>query len=238
MAEKDHTSYDAMDIMIVSPHPDDSEFGAAGSVARWIKEGKKVAYLICTNGEKGTSDPAVKPEDLALKRQKEQRAAAKLLGVSEVVFLGYEDQTLEDTPAFRRDIVRWIRAFRPRSLVTADPYRRYIWHRDHRITGQVVLDAAFPYARDHLSYPDLLQEGLTPHKVEEIYLWANETPNYVSDITTTFDIKLAALRCHESQVGGHHFPGVEQWLRRRAEDAAADHDFDLGEAFYLVEIPW
>ncbi len=227
-----------MDIMVISPHPDDSEFGVAGSVARWVKEGKKIAYVICTNGDKGTSDPNVKPEALTKTRMKEQEAAAKLLGVREVVFLGYEDQTLEDTPGFRKDIVRWIRTFKPDMLVTADPYRRYIWHRDHRITGQVVLDAAFPYARDHLSYPELLEEGLQPHKVKEILLWASEEPNYYSNISTTFETKLAALRCHESQVGGHHFPAIEQWLRQRAEDAAADQDYELAEAFHLVEIPW
>lgn len=224
--------------MVVSPHPDDSEFGAAGSTARWAKEGKKVVYVICTGGEKGTSDPEVKPEDLVKRRMKEQQAAADLLGVKKVVFLGYEDQTLEDTPQFRKEIVRWIRIFRPDVLVTADPYRRYIWHRDHRITGQVVLDAAFPYARDHLSYPDLYEEGIMPHKVKEILLWASEDPNYYSDISETFETKLAALRCHESQVGGHHFASVEQWLRQRAEDAARDQDFALAEAFHRVEIPW
>lgn len=226
------------DVMIVSPHPDDSEFGAAGTVARWVSEGKKVVYLICTGGEKGTSDLSVKPEDLARIRKSEQQAAAELLGVKEVVFLGYEDQTLEDTPQFRKEIVRWIRTFKPYSLVTADPYRRYIWHRDHRITGQVVLDAAFPYARDHLSYPDLLGEGLAPHKVREIYFWASEEPNYFSDITATFDTKLAALRCHDSQVGGERFKTIEQWLRQRATDAAREQEIDLAEAFHRVEIPW
>ncbi len=238
MSKHQKKEYEKMDIVVISPHPDDSEFGASGSVARWVKEGKKVAYVICTGGEKGTSDPAVDPKELARTRRKEQLAAAELLGVSEVIFLGYEDQTLEDTPEFRKDIVRWIRAFRPDTLVTADPYRRYVWHRDHRITGQVVLDAAFPYARDHLSYPELFAEGLEPHKVKEILLWASEDPDYYSDITDTFETKLAALQCHKSQVGGHHFPAIEQWLRQRAEDAAGDQDFELAEAFHRAEIPW
>lgn len=238
MKKSDPPEDKQVDYMIISPHPDDSEFGAAGSVARWVKEGKTVVYVICTMGEKGTSDPAVRPEELARTRMKEQRAAADLLGVQEVVFLGYEDQTLEDTHQFRKEIVRWIRTFKPHTLITADPYRRYVWHRDHRITGQVVLDAAFPYARDHLSYPDLYEEGLMPHKVKEILLWASEEPNYYSDITDTFETKLAALQCHESQVGGHHFPSIKQWLRQRAEDAARDQDFQLAEAFHRVEIPW
>ena len=225
-----------VDYMIISPHPDDAEFGVAGSVARWVNEGKEVVYVICTGGEKGTSDPDIQPDILALTRKKEQLAAAELLGVKEVVFLGYEDQTLEDTPEFRKKIVRCIRKFRPHTLVTADPYRRYIWHRDHRITGQVALDAAFPYARDHLSYPDLLEEGLQPHKVREMLFWASEDINFYSDISATFEAKLAALRCHESQVGAHHFPAVEQWLKQRAEDAAREQDFELAEAFHRVEI--
>ncbi len=224
------------DVLVISPHPDDAEFGTSGSVARWVNEGKVVVYAICTGGEKGTDDPNVNPEDLKKIRGKEQLQAARLLGVKEVVFLEYEDQTLEDTPEFRKDLVRCIRRFRPNTVVTADPYRRYIWHRDHRITGQVALDAVFPYSRDHLSYPDLLEEGLKPHKVKEMLFWATEEPNYCVDISETFETKLAALRCHESQVGGHHFPNIEQWLRQRAEGAACEEDFTLAEAFHRAEI--
>jgi len=224
------------DVMVITPHPDDAEFGVAGSVARWVKEGKTVVYVICTDGAKGSSDYSVRPEKLVKTRKKEQQNAARLLGVKEVVFLDYEDQGLEDTPEFRKDIVRCIRRFKPDTLVTADPYRRYIWHRDHRIAGQVVIDAAFPYARDHLSYPDLMDEGLMPHKVREILFWASEDPDYYSDITETFDLKLAALRCHDSQVGSRHFPALEQWLRHRAEEAAKDQDYALAEAFHRAEI--
>ncbi|MFO7951530.1 MAG: PIG-L deacetylase family protein [Bacillota bacterium] len=226
-----------LDIMVVTPHPDDAEFGTSGSVARWVNEGKTVVYVICTGGEKGTDDPRVNPDDLRETRKKEQRKAAGLLGVQEVVFLDYEDQTLEDTPEFRKEIVRLIRSYRPETLISADPYRRYIWHRDHRITGQVVLDAAFPYARDHLSFPELLEEGLKPHKVKEILMWASEDPNYFSDITETFETKLAALRCHDSQVGGRDFSKIEKWLRKRAEDAAYGQNFALGEAFHRAELP-
>jgi len=93
-----------------------------------------------------------------------------------------------------------LRTFRPDVVMTSDPYRRYIWHRDHRIIGQVVLDAVFPFARDRLAYPDLLAEGLIPHKVRELYFWGTEDINFRSDITATFDLKIAALRCHASQV--------------------------------------
>jgi LmbE family N-acetylglucosaminyl deacetylase len=226
------------DILVVTPHPDDAEFGVAGTVARWTKQGKQVVYAVCTNGNKGTSDPNMKPEQLAEIRQEEQRAAAGVLGVREVVFLGNPDQGLEDTPEFRKQIVRTIRLYRPETVVTADPYRRYIWHRDHRIAGQVTLDAVFPYARDHLAYPELLEEDLRPHKVKEMLFWASENINYLSDITDTFELKLAALRCHQSQVSAMKVSDLEDWLRQRCRDLAEGEDFDLAEAFHREEIIW
>jgi LmbE family N-acetylglucosaminyl deacetylase len=224
------------DVIVVSPHPDDAEYGVAGTVARWVKEGKRVIYVVCTNGDKGTSDIHMNPEDLIATRKKEQRAAADVLGVSEVIFLDLPDQGLEDTPEFRKRIVRLLRQYRPNTVVTADPYRRYVWHRDHRITGQVVLDAVFPYARDHLAYPDLYEEGLRPHKVKELLFWAAEDVNYRSDITETFAFKVRALRCHESQMQQLEVPNPEGWLRQRCRDVAKDEEFELGEAFHRVEI--
>ena len=226
--------------MVVTPHPDDAEYGVAGTVARWVREGKEVVYVVCTNGDKGTNDINMKPENLAVVREQEQMAAANLLGVSQVIFLRHPDQGLEDTPDFRKEIVRLIRMYRPETVVTADPYRRYLWHRDHRITGQVVLDAVFPYARDHLAYPDLLEQGLRPHRVGEVLLWASEELNYRSDITDTFDLKVAALRCHKSQMSQIPFPEAElqKWLRERHSQAAEGEDFELAEAFHRVEVLW
>ncbi len=223
-------------VMIVTPHSDDAEGGVGGTVARWTGEGKDVIYVVCTNGDKGTSDPNIKPEELVKIREEEQLAAAKLLGVREVIFLGYPDQGLEDTPEFRKDIVRLIRKYKPETVVTIEPYRRYIWHRDHRITGQVVLDAVFPYARDLYAYPDLLEEGLQPHKVKEVLLWASEEPNYRSNITDTFDIKIAALRCHKSQVGDNPSAEMEERMRERYKMLAQGEDYELAEAFHRVEI--
>ena len=226
-------------VLVVMPHPDDAEFGVAGTVARWVREGKEVVYAVCTSGDKGTSDINMKSAELAKIREKEQLAAAKVLGVREVVFLRHADQSLEDTPEFRKEIVRLIRMYRPEVVVTASPYRRYVWHRDHRITGQVTLDAIFPYARDIYAYPDLFEEGLQPHKVKEVLLWASEDDiNYRSDITDTFALKLAALRCHESQMGNHPFTDMEGWLRQRAKDMAKGEKFELAEAFHRVEITW
>lgn len=226
------------DVLVITPHPDDAEFGVAGTVARWTRQEKQVVYVVCTNGNKGTSDPDVTPAALAETRQKEQRAAAEVLGVREVEFLGYPDQGLEDTSEFRKELVRMIRRYRPETVVTADPYRRYIWHRDHRIAGQVTIDAVFPYARDHLAYPDLLEENLQPHKVKEMLFWASEDINYLSDISDTFDLKLEALRCHESQVKSMKVSDLENWLRQRCRDLAEGEDFDLAEAFHREEIVW
>ena len=224
--------------MIVTPHPDDAEYGIAGTVARWTREGKQIIYVVCTNGDKGTSDPEMKPQRLIEIREKEQLAAAKMLGVREVIFLRFPDQGLEDEPEFRKQIVRQIRLHRPDIVVTADPYRRYIWHRDHRITGQVTIDAVFPYARDHLAYPDFAADGLKPHKVKEMLFWASDDINYRSDISDTYRLKLAALHCHKSQMQALDIPRMEKWLKQRCEDMAQGENFQLAEGLHREEIFW
>jgi LmbE family N-acetylglucosaminyl deacetylase len=222
-------------LMVISPHPDDCEFGIAGTVASLTKQGKDVVYVICTNGDKGTSDRSLTPEKLAAIREKEQKAAAKVLGVKEVVFLKYPDQGLEDCHEFRRDLVRVIRKYRPFVVATSDPYRKYMWHRDHRMAGIVAADAVFPYARDHLAYPELLEEGLEPHKVREMWFWGTEDPNFKTDITDTLEIKLEALKCHKSQVGD-----VPPEMRARMKDFARmnakEEKYELAEAFHRVEM--
>ena len=228
--------------MVVTPHPDDAEYGIAGTVARWVKEDKDVVYVVCTNGDKGTSDINMRPEVLAKIREKEQLGAAKVLGVREVIFLRHPDQGLEDTYEFRKQLVRLIRMYRPDIVATTDPYLRYMWHRDHRIAGQVVLDAVFPFARDFLAYPDLMLDGLQPHKVKEVLLWSmllfwdSQEINYRSDISDTLDLKIAALRCHESQVGHLPFLDLENLLRQQHEAMAQGESFKLAEAFHRVEL--
>ncbi|MFH1647183.1 MAG: PIG-L deacetylase family protein [Chloroflexota bacterium] len=222
-------------MLVITPHPDDAEFGVSGTVARLTREGKKVVYMVCTNGDKGTSDYNMKPEELAKIREQEQLASARLLGLSDVVFLRHPDQGLEDTPEFRKEIVREIRRYRPEVVVTGDPYRKYMWHRDHRVTGQVALDAVFPYARDHLSYPDLLEQGFKPHIVKEMWFWASDDINYRSDITDTFDTKIAALGCHKSQVGDVP-PDMRDRLRDWARIQAEGEDFELAEGFHRIEM--
>ena len=228
------------DILVISPHPGDAEFGAAGTVAKLSGEGKNIVYIICTTGEKGTDDINIKPVELTLIREQEQKEAAEVLGVKEVIFLKYPDQELEDTPEFRKKIVRLIRTYQPELIITSDPYRKYIWHRDHRITGRVVLDAVFPYSRDIWSYPDLYGEGLHPHKVKEVWTWASEPEdiNFRFDITTTFEIKLKALKCHKSQIKNDFLQEMEKWLCTRAQDMAKDENFNLAEGFHRIEICW
>ena len=224
--------------MVVTPHPDDAEFGIAGTVARWVKEGNDVVYVVCTNGDKGTNDINMRPEVLAQIREKEQLKAARVLGVREVIFLRHPDQGLEDTYEFRKQLVRLIRMYRPDVVATTDPYVRYKWHRDHRIAGQVVLDAVFPFARDFLAYPDLMLDGLQPHKVKEVLLWSmllfwdSQDINYRSDITDTIDLKIAALRCHKSQVEHMSPSDMDKLLRQVHESMAQGESFKLAEAFH------
>jgi LmbE family N-acetylglucosaminyl deacetylase len=223
-----------VDLLVISPHADDSEFGIAGTVAKMTAAGKKVAFVICTNGEKGTSDYKMDAGELIKIREKEQRAAAKVLGVTEVTFLGFADQSLEDNDKLRKEIVRQIRIYRPSTVATTDPYRRYIQHRDHRICGQVVLDAVYPFARDHLAFQDLFEQGYKPHKVREVWTWGTEDPNYWTDITGTFETKIKALRCHKSQVGER--AELDKWLRERATSSGKKPGYDLAEEFHRTKI--
>jgi len=221
--------------IVFAPHPDD-EGAAGGTIVRWTREGKDVILVICTNGDKGTNDPKVKPEELAIIREVEQRAAAELLGTREVIFLGYPDQTLEDTPEFRKKITRLIRMYQPEVVVTTDSQRRYMSHPDHRNTGRVVLNAVSLYTRNLYAFPDLFfKEGLELHRVKEVLLWGSEEPNYCSDITDTFDVKLAAQNCHKSQFGKPSEERVKR-MRERYKAQAEKEEFELGEAFHRLEM--
>ena len=222
-------------VLVVTPHPDDAEGGAGGSIARWSRQGRKVVLVVCTNGDKGTSDRSLKPEDLARMREEEQRQAAAVLGIAEVVFLRHPDQSLEDCHAFREQIVRQIRLHRPGTVVTIDPYRRYLRHRDHYMCGRVTLDAIFPYARDHLAYPEHIEANLHPHIVREVYLWGSEEPDAFLDITPTFTLKVDALYCHVSQM---HRSRAEREADMRAAcmEIGKKIGVPLAEAFKRLEI--
>ncbi|MBN1369441.1 MAG: PIG-L family deacetylase [Dehalococcoidaceae bacterium] len=227
-----------VELMVVAPHPDDAEFGIAGTVAKITSSGKEVVYVIVTGGEKGTDDPAANPDDIKAIRRAEQLAAASVLGVSEVQFLDFADGGLEDSYHCRLAITREIRRFRPRVVASTDPYRRYMWHRDHRITGQVVADAVYPFARNWPAFPELIKENLAPHTVSRMLFWGCEEPNHFEDITPVFDTKLKALRCHRSQIGMHGDNNLEAWLHQRAADMARGQDYELAEAFRCIDVNW
>lgn len=222
-------------IMVVTAHPDDAEFSCGGSVARWARDGCDVIYVVCTNGDKGSGDLQMTSERLAVIREAEQRAAARALGVKEVVFLGYPDGSLEDTSEFRGKLVRLIRRHQPQRLVTMDPFRRFHYHRDHRVTGIVALDACFPYARDHLHFAEHLKEGLLPHKVQEAYLSSigMEDPDVIVDISDTFEQKIQALLCHASQVPGEAV--LRERMFRFASDVGERNGVPLAESFKRIE---
>jgi LmbE family N-acetylglucosaminyl deacetylase len=221
--------------MLVIPHPDDGESGCAGTVAKWTREGSKVLYVVSTNGDKGTSDPEMTSPRLAAIREVEQRKAADVLGVEEVVFLGYGDGELDDTREFRGRIVEQIRRFRPDVVLAMDPVKRQSHgHRDHRISGQVALDACFPYARDRLHYPEHIAGGLETFKVRSMLLWGTESPDVAVDISDTVDLKIKALAAHESQLSSD-MSRIEQFTKNRAKNAAAEAA-DQGIEFEFAEV--
>jgi LmbE family N-acetylglucosaminyl deacetylase len=198
-------SNDAVErILVVTAHPDDVDFGSAGSVARWTDAGIEVAYCVCTNGEAGGFDASVPRSTMAEIRQAEQRAAAKVVGVTDVTFLGYPDGRLEPTIALRRDVSRVIRRFRPQRVVGQSPERNfqrmYASHPDHLAVGAATMDAVYPDARNPFAHPELLDEGWEPWSVAEMYLATADTPDVFVDITDTFERKLDALRCHVTQM--------------------------------------
>jgi LmbE family N-acetylglucosaminyl deacetylase len=223
--------------LVITAHPDDSEFGAGGTVARLTREGTEVGYVIVTDGSKGSSDRTMTPARLAAIRQGEQSSAARALGVGSVRFLGHVDGELEDTRDLRRDVTREIRRFRPDLIVTQNPHRTsnlFASHRDHRITAGVVLDCVYPLARDHMAFPELLPE-FEPHRVREVYLMAWDGPEVVVDITDTMDLKLKALACHASQFDD--FATVEARVRERMAVLGKPRGYAYAETFDRIVIP-
>jgi LmbE family N-acetylglucosaminyl deacetylase len=204
-------------VLVVTAHPDDVDFGAAGTVAAWAKAGVDVAYCICTSGDAGGFDDTPRERMRAL-REEEQRAAAAAIGVSDVTFLGYPDGRLTPSIELRRDISREIRRHRPERVVTQSPeifWQRIVAsHPDHRAAGEATLAAVYPDARNPYAHPELLEdEGLEAWTVPELWLMAAplERINHFVDVTDTFDAKVAALRAHRSQTG--HMDGLEDMLR-------------------------
>lgn len=195
--------------LVVAAHPDDPDFGVAGTAARLVREGNVVHYLLVTSGDAGSEDPTIPPSDLMRVREAEQEQAAQILGLSGVHFLRYPDGELEPTVELRKSIVRVMRRLKadvvlcqdPRSLVDDDG--TYLNHPDHRAAGQAALDAAFPAAGNPSAFRDLLDEGLPAHKVREVWLYFTSAPyvNHWVDIGDTLELKVKALEAHASQIG-------------------------------------
>ncbi|TEU01302.1 MAG: PIG-L family deacetylase [Anaerolineales bacterium] len=215
-------------VLVVLAHPDDPEFFCGGTIARWAASGREITYCLLTRGDKGSDDDNLSTKELAEIREVEQRAAAKVLGVHEVMFLKELDGYVLPTLDLRRDIVRVIRQVKPKVVITCDPTNffpsnYYINHADHRAAGQVTLDAVYPAARSALYFPELSQEeGLQPYKVREVYVAGAQHPNITVDITQFFNQKVAALSEHRSQI--KDITALEERMRKRMLDPESPPD--------------
>jgi LmbE family N-acetylglucosaminyl deacetylase len=226
-------------ILVVTAHPDDVDFAAAGSVATWTASGVEVAYCIATDGEAGGDDRSLPREEMAATRRREQTAAAGRVGVTDLTFLGFPDGRLQASLDLRRDISRVVRRFRPDRVVAQSPERNwariYASHPDHLAAGEAAACAVYPDARNPFAFPELLDEGLEPHTVPELWIMTTERADRAVDVTEQFDAKLAALRSHESQVGdGKHLEELlSNWMSGTAL-AAGLPEGRMAEAFHVV----
>jgi LmbE family N-acetylglucosaminyl deacetylase len=234
--------------MVIVAHPDDAEFAAAGTIATWVSEGWTAYYVICTDASGGGPDEAtdVGPAArLAISetRKREQRAACEVLGVKDAFFLDYPDGQLQPTYELRRDLVRALRQYRPSRVLCQSPER--VWtpvysigrhHPDHLAAGQAALAAIYPASQNPWDFPELLEEGLLPHKVREVYIAGAPNPNDGVDITEQWEKKLAALRAHESQLAAK-FDQMEQRLKTFASDTGKKYGMTYAEEFHRTENP-
>ncbi len=215
--------------MIIMAHPDDAEWTCSATVAKWCAEGWEVVYVLCTDGSKGSDDPNMTSEQLVKIREEEQREAGRVLGLKDVVFLGYPDSQLEPTMELRKDLAREIRRHRPDVVITESPVRGglnepvYAGHPDHLAAGEATLSAVFPTARDRLTFPELLDEGLEPHKVKEIWIaGGGEGSDMFIDVADHMATAIKALKAHRSQVS----------------EEAADKYFLMGRAETAKKVGW
>jgi LmbE family N-acetylglucosaminyl deacetylase len=222
--------------LVVSAHPDDAEFGAAGTSYLWTKQGWEFYYCICTDGSKGSEDPTMTKEKLVPLRRDEQRAAAAVLGVKDVMFLDHVDGELTYNRDFLKEIVRVIRKIKPYAVITHDPNQivrnMFINHPDHRATGEIVLDAVYPMARNRPTFPELLDEGLEPYSAKEVYMWTASDTNFDVDISDVLDIKFEALSKHATQLENF------DELKERLKAFWRDPDGRYLERFRRIVLPF
>jgi LmbE family N-acetylglucosaminyl deacetylase len=229
-------------VLVIAAHPDDVDFGSAGTVAKWVDDGITVSYCLATSGEAGGSDRSVSRAEMVAIRQAEQTAAAKQVGVHDLHFLGYPDGLLEPSLALRRDLARIIRLLRPHRVVCPSPERNYarlgVSHPDHRAVGSAALDAVYPDARNPFAFPELLAtENLEPWAVREIWIAGSPEPNNYVDITDTFARKVAALRSHVSQIADPDAleDRLRSWLGQAAI-AGGLPEGRLAEVFQVLQV--
>ncbi len=225
--------------MVVVAHPDDAEWGCAGTVAKWCAEGWEVVYVLCTDGSKGSEDPEMTSGRLVEIRKQEQLNAGKVLGLKDIVFLGYEDSMLEPTLELRRDIAREIRRHRPDVLICMNPVRSvdgegYLGHPDHFASGEAALSAVFPSSRDRLTFTELLREGLEPHKVKEVWMmFHGDTADKFVDVSAYMDTAVDALKQHQTQVSEEDAEvGMRQWRNSTGQKVG----FEFAEAFKVFQL--
>jgi LmbE family N-acetylglucosaminyl deacetylase len=231
--------------LVVAAHPDDPDFGVAGTAAALARAGHAVHYLICTSGDAGSDDPSFPPDELMRIREAEQDAAGMILGLAGVHYLRYPDGELEPSIALRKDIVRVMRRLKadivfcqdPRSLVSDD--NTYLNHPDHRAAGQAALDAAFPAAGNPSAFRELLAEGMRPHKVREVWLYFTSSghANHFVDISDSIEAKIGALAAHDSQIGEWaRNGGLRTEMLTWASDTATRHSlgYEYAEGFQRI----
>jgi LmbE family N-acetylglucosaminyl deacetylase len=223
--------------MFIYAHPDDIEFGVAGTAAKWIKGGSEVIYILLTDGNVGSHQDGISPDELAQVRRQEQIAAADVVG-ARCIFLGHDDGLLQPTLEIRKELVRLIRQYRPVAVVCGDPTLYfpsddYINHPDHRAAAQLALDAVFPASEMAMLYPDLVDEGLSGHKVNYVYVnWGQDNNTYI-DISDTIDLKIEALRQHKSQLGDWD---PDSRIREWNATVGKRVGFDYAEAFRRITL--
>jgi LmbE family N-acetylglucosaminyl deacetylase len=229
-------------VLVVSAHPDDPEFSAGGSVAKLAKDGARVTYVICTDGSQGGEDPDQKDSELAGIREKEQRAAARVLGVKKVEFLGYKDGHLAPDLKLRHDIVRMIRKHKPDLVITHLPGRLLDApmggsHPDHIAVGEATFAAVYPDSRNPRAFRSLLKEGFKPHEVKEVWVPYWTSGDFFVDISSTLALKMESLKKHKSQVAK---PGrewdFEKFMRRRHREVGKRAGFAYAESFKRIKV--
>jgi LmbE family N-acetylglucosaminyl deacetylase len=218
-------------VMVIGAHPDDPEFGCAGTVAKWASEGKEVYYCLVTSGDVGTRDEMITPGQLASLREKEQRAAAQELGVKDVIFLHHHDGMVVNDMHLRRELALVLRKYQPEAVATIDPWRHYQLHPDHRAAGQAALDAIIA-ARERLVFPEQLVDGVQPCRPKVAFLFWTDNADFYVDISSTIDKRIAALRQHASQVS--HRNDIEERIRKWAHDTGEKQGMEYGEGFKKI----